>query len=158
MLLFPTFVQQSVWVGEKEIVAYDSDRATIPRSINVFKDLKKKAKLPTLASNGTILLYEIDTDLGTALSSGATGYSMGSFVYGTSDSGIIRNGDYVTLSALQDFLLKGEDFPSFQSGSHEYIAEGQSAAISMPTTSVSNGTNLPNLAEIYYLYYDVCID
>lgn len=28
----------------------------------------------------------------------------------------------------------------------------------LPKTSVSNDTNLPNLAEIYYLYYDGCID
>ena len=33
-----------------------------------------------------------------------------------------------------------------------YNPDGRSA------TSVSDGTNLPNLAEIYYLYYDVCVD
>lgn len=28
----------------------------------------------------------------------------------------------------------------------------------LPKTSFSNDTNLPNLAEVYYLYYDGCID
>ncbi|KAF2635300.1 hypothetical protein P280DRAFT_473857, partial [Massarina eburnea CBS 473.64] len=72
---------------------------------------------------------------------------------------IIRNGDHVTLPSLQAFLPKGQDPPSFQSGTHAYLAQNRSAAISAPpATSVSNGTSLPNLAEIYYLYYDACKD
>jgi hypothetical protein len=31
-------------------------------------------------------------------------------------------------------------------------------SLSVPKTSSSNGTNLPNLAEIYSLYYDRCVD
>ena len=71
---------------------------------------------------------------------------------------IVRSGEYVTLPALQDFLPKDQDPPSFVSGARVYAAEGQSNLTVMPTTSVSNGTNLPNIAEIYYLYYDVCRD
>lgn len=71
---------------------------------------------------------------------------------------IVQDGKYVTLPALQNFLPNGEDPPSFQSGSHVYLPEGKPAAPSMRATSVSNGTDLPSLAEIYYFFYDVCVD
>ena len=69
---------------------------------------------------------------------------------------IIKDGEYVSLPALKEFLPKDQDPPSFITGTRVYVAEGRSDAAAMPTTSVSDGTNLANLAEVYFLYYDVC--
>lgn len=71
---------------------------------------------------------------------------------------IVENGGLVSLPALQDFLKQGEYIPTFQSGTYVYRVDGQSASTSMPATSTSDGTTLPSLAEIYQLYYDVCVD
>ncbi|KAF2648545.1 hypothetical protein K491DRAFT_241619 [Lophiostoma macrostomum CBS 122681] len=73
-------------------------------------------------------------------------------------SQITKDGSHVSLPALQAFLPNDQDPPSFQSGAHVYVAQGQNASTSMPPTSAADGTNLPSLAEIYYLYYDTCRD
>ncbi|KAF2123016.1 hypothetical protein BDV96DRAFT_639567 [Lophiotrema nucula] len=181
MLVFPTFVQQSVQIGGRQFTEYNSDRASIARSVNIFEDQSRKVTLFSPASNAS---YVIDMQLSTALTSGATGYQINglsvgdvgtagicdnglctwapfntlALCYSTSNisQDITTTGGHVTLPALQTFLPKNQDPPSFQSGSHVYVIEGQSAAA--PATSVSDGTNLPNLAEIYYLYYNVCND
>lgn len=69
---------------------------------------------------------------------------------------VVKVDDFVTLPALQPFLPTNKSPPEFLSGTHVYFAQGQSAPASMPTTSISDGTNLPSLAEVYLLYYDVC--
>lgn len=71
---------------------------------------------------------------------------------------IIQDGPYVTLPALQSFLTPGEDPPSFLSRPYLYMKEGQTSPNSLPKTSAMNGTNLPDLSEIYYLFYDICVD
>jgi hypothetical protein len=69
-----------------------------------------------------------------------------------------QDGIHITLAALQDYLPKGEDPPSFLSRSYLYMKEGQIPPPSLLKTSAKEDTNLPDLAEIYYLYYDVCVD
>jgi hypothetical protein len=69
---------------------------------------------------------------------------------------IILEDNRVFLPALRDFLQKDQDPPSFQSGLHGYTNKSDAAIF--PATSVSDGTTLPNLAEVYYLFYDGCAD
>lgn len=57
MLLFPTFVQQSVQIGNKGNTEYHSHVTTIARSINVFNDPQRMVKLSKITSNGTICRY-----------------------------------------------------------------------------------------------------
>jgi hypothetical protein len=66
-----------------------------------------------------------------------------------------KSGDYVTLPELREFLPKDQDPPAFVSGARVYVAEARNAT-GMPTTSAGDGTNLPSLATIYFLYYDSC--
>jgi hypothetical protein len=69
---------------------------------------------------------------------------------------IILEDDDVSLSAFSGFHQKFERYAAFRSRVHGYT-NGTGTTV-FPATSVSNGTNLPNLAEIYYLFYDPCAD
>ncbi|KAF2731982.1 hypothetical protein EJ04DRAFT_352610 [Polyplosphaeria fusca] len=64
----------------------------------------------------------------------------------------------VSLPALKDFLQTDSEAPSFRSGLHGYTGENNRYAITYPPTSASDGANLPALAEVYYLFYDSCVD
>ncbi|KAF2995327.1 hypothetical protein E8E13_001031 [Curvularia kusanoi] len=64
----------------------------------------------------------------------------------------------ITLPALKGLLRSDQEPPSFQSGLHGYTRKNGSATATFPATSISDGTNLPNLAEVYYLFYDPCVD
>jgi hypothetical protein len=58
MLVFPTFVQQSIQPGDRIIVEYNSRYATMARTVDVFENVEDKPKVVKLAGkNGTVCKY-----------------------------------------------------------------------------------------------------
>jgi hypothetical protein len=53
MLVFPTFVQQSVQEGDMDVVQYDTGSASMSRTINIEDSTTGNVKLYTLTGNGT---------------------------------------------------------------------------------------------------------